>query len=188
MRNSLSEALRRARSAWRSTRPVLLRQRRALQAVLGVLILLATAWGLWRLGQGQYWQDGGRLLTGLYVMPMYLLAPWWACVKLSDPPSLYPRGILTDVLAVGIAASRTVTPVIPASGHVVFLVYSLLTTRSRWYFVPAAAFLLFTLVVKLAVWQDFASPTTGALVALGLWRLRGSRPAAPGDSRSDAQL
>lgn len=73
-----------------------------------------------------------------------------------------------DIAVVGLAALRTVTGLLPFSGHMLFFTYSL-AARSRLYRVAALAILLETTWFKLVIWRDPLSWSVGlALGALAL--------------------
>jgi hypothetical protein len=156
------------------------------------LMALVLAAALRRFVSGEYWQDAGRVLMTLYVVPMYLLAPAWAAAMLERPGRLVPWAVWVDYLAVAVAASRTVTNVLPASGHVVFLVYTVVVTGHRAYRAVAGGYLALSLAGKFLLWHDFVTPVVGGLVAWGLWWLRGrasktevGRPGHSGSSEKD---
>lgn len=163
------------------------RFRRPIRLVLLILMMLALAGGAVRFMRGQYWLDSDRIVMTFYLVPMYLLVLGWAGVMLGLPRLLTPLAVWVDLLAVAIAASRCLTNAIPASGHVVFLLYAILITPHRLYRILAGSYLAATLVCKFALWHDFITPTLGALIALALWKLRAR---ATGDAAvlQDARL
>ena len=136
------------------------------------LMIAAVAWGLWRFVAGCCWQEREKLLVGLYVMPMYVLAPWWVLVLLSEAEPLRLPCVLVDALVLVLAASRMLSPIVPASGHVLFLLYSLLVSRRLIYRLPAGAVLLVSIAMKFALWRDAWTVAIGAVLAIGLWLLR----------------
>jgi hypothetical protein len=88
---------------------------------------------------------------------------------------------MVDVAVLAVAAARFLGAVVPVSGHMLFLVYSAVTTRNRWYQLLAVALIMETTLFKLGVWAD---PTTWALGAAaglvggGLYRLGRRGPQA----------
>ena len=158
---------------------LVLRHRRAVRLVLLGMMCLVLAGAAWRLYRGRYWQDDDRIVMTFYLVPMYLLALGWAGVMLGQPRLLLPMAVWVDVLAVAVAVSRTMTTIIPASGHVVFLLYSLLVTPHRAYRLLAGAYLAATLLAKFVLWHDVITPVLGGVIAWALWRLRLRAARAP---------
>lgn len=152
-----------------------------MRVVLLGLMILITAAAAWRLIQWRIWENREALMNGLYSLPMAPLLFWWMIAMLQRPQHIKPYPVLIDALAVTLAASRIAGPFFPASGHVLFLVYSFLATRNVPYRYAAATMLVLTLVCKFVLFHDPITPTTGAIAAVILWRLRCS---AMRDSRS----
>lgn len=74
-----------------------------------------------------------------------------------------------DVGVVSLALARAVFPVPGYSGHVLFLLYALFSSRSKTVRILSALVLAQVLVVKFALWNDFVTPLgAAALAALAL--------------------
>lgn len=76
--------------------------------------------------------------------------------------SLLAVGI--DALVVGLALVRAVYALPWISGHTLFLVYAVLTVRSRWARIPAVLVLAQVVYLKIFVWHDLTL-LGGALLA-----------------------
>ena len=81
---------------------------------------------------------------------------------------------MIDCLVVGLAASR-VLGLFFFSGHVLFLVYSFLTTNNFGYRVFAACLIMETVIFKIFVWQDLFTPLAGLVIVAFFLNLRESR-------------
>ena len=148
--------------------------RRSLRLMVVVAGAALTTWCLWRAVTGRVWEDPQRLQMGLYVFWMYPLAAWWAWIRLGESAPLRAREVLVDLLTLALAGSRTIAPVYPGSGHVLFLLYSLPTVAHRPYRVVAAVALAVTMAVKLLAWGDVLSPAISAGVVVVLLWVRGT--------------
>jgi hypothetical protein len=73
---------------------------------------------------------------------------------------------IVDVLVVGTAMWRVIGNVPYVSGHALFLIYALLSTRSRVAQLTAAVVMLQVVYLKYFVWGDWITATNG--FALGL--------------------
>lgn len=76
------------------------------------------------------------------------------------------RQHIIDVLVVGTSMWRAVGNVPFISGHVLFLTYALLSTRSRVARISAAVVMLQVVYLKYVVWHDWITPTSGIVVGL----------------------
>jgi hypothetical protein len=149
-----------------------LRHARLVRWLLLAMMLAVLAGATWRFVRGQYWLDREKLVMTFYLVPMYLLALGWAAVMLRQPALLGPAAVWVDALAVVIGGSRTLTNIIPASGHVVVLLYSILVTPHRGYRLAAGIYLALALAMKFVLWHDVFTPVLGGVIAYWLWRLR----------------
>jgi hypothetical protein len=112
--------------------------------------------------------DVHRTLMFLYVMPMYFISPFWVYARLTETKTFRVESSVVDLVAFIIAASRGLGPIIPVSGHMSLLVYSLHTTRMRAYRITVQAILTLSVAMKLLIWHDFVTSSLGFVVALGL--------------------
>lgn len=127
--------------------------------------------------------EAARFLA-LYVAPLFLAAPLWARERLrahmatGGAPGWRP---LLDGAVVLLSLARFVLgEVLPFSGHMLFLTYTVLLPASRAYHWLAAVLLVETTVFKLVLWADVSSWAIGLVVgalAAGLVRWAGSRSA-----------
>ena len=143
----------------------------AVTATMAALFLLTLTGGVWRFARGRVWEDPARLLMGIYCGPMYLLFIVWVWARLREERPWAPAAVGVDFAATALAASRLLPVSYPASGHVLFLLYTLLATRCRAYRAAAAVALACTLAAKLLWLQDALTPAAGAVTAVALWRL-----------------
>jgi hypothetical protein len=119
-----------------------------------------------------------RRFVVFYIAPMVVAFPLWARVRL-DGIERRPRArIVLDAAVVVLAVARTVTGLLPFSGHMLFLTYSLLTTRERLYQAIAVLLLVETTWFKLGLWSDLRSWSIGlvaGLAAAGAWAVAGRK-------------
>jgi len=118
----------------------------------------------------------------LYVAPMLFACPFWMRLRLNAVAELTIARGAVDVAVVAVAITRWLGPAIPLSGHMLFLVYSGLTTRATGYRLLATALLIETTVFKLLLWSD---PTTWGLGGLAGLLAAGARRVV-GDGKADA--
>jgi len=144
-----------------------------MRAALAALAAATAALAAWRFARERAWEDPQRLWMALYIAPIYVLAFAWAAVAAGQRRFLRPRGLAVDAVVVGLARSRGIVPIFPGSGHVLFLLYTVLVTRSLAYRLAAIAFLAVSLAMKLVLWHDVVTPLVGAAAAVALWRLSG---------------
>ena len=103
-----------------------------------------------------------------YFAPMVMIAPLWLRQRLGEDGSLAGTRLVIDALVFVLAMVRTVG-ILPFSGHVLFLVHTLLTARgpgAATYRLLAIAFLLETTWVKLVIWHDPTSWSLGIVAGL----------------------
>jgi hypothetical protein len=86
-----------------------------------------------------------------YVAPLVIAAPLWLRGRLEVPM----RTRVVDIVVLALAFARFVTGLLPFSGHMLFVTYSLLarpvSPRYRW---VAGALLVETTLYKLWQWHD----------------------------------
>jgi hypothetical protein len=123
-------------------------------------IYALAAWGSW---------PAARFLLA-YVAPMCSAVPWWARERLravAQAPGTTAGRLMLDTAVVGLAIARFgIGELLPFSGHMLFLGYSLLTTSARGYRLAALALLIETTIFKLVVWQDIRSWVIGLVLGL----------------------
>ncbi|HET7462872.1 MAG TPA: hypothetical protein VFJ82_16580 [Longimicrobium sp.] len=164
---------------------VLLRHRSTLERALpaaAVLLTIAAVLAGFLVEAGP-----ARRFVVFYLAPLVLVFPLWARARLRTLPA-HPGGrIALDAAVVIFATLRTLTGALPFSGHMLFLTYSILTTRVRWYLAVAALLIAETTWFKLVVWHDLASwsiglaaglACAGVYALLGRWRAGDEHAAA----------
>ena len=124
-----------------------------------------------------------------YIAPFALGFLLWARRRVLDSWSTADARVLIDALAVGLSALRLAGPVVPPSGHMLFFVFSFLTTSSPGYRVVTLILIAETSYIKFFVWQDrrswgygiLAGVVLGAtyLAGTGIGKLRGGDPRPP---------
>lgn len=106
-------------------------------------------------------------LSVLYNWPLYAIGLVWLYYRWQGRAGLNCWRILLDTTVVVIAASRFLGPLIPSSGHALFLTYIGLTVDRRLFRVLAAILLLATIALKLS-WGDYRSWLYGLLLGAAL--------------------
>jgi len=117
-----------------------------------------------------------------YLAPPIFALPLWLRDRLRHLGDCTRRSVTLDALAIALAAARLVSCVLPFSGHMLFFLYTALTTRSRGYRALAWALAAETTYFKLALWNDPLTWTGGIVtgVALALLHRRAAQaPTAP---------
>jgi hypothetical protein len=121
-----------------------------------------------------------RRFVVFYIAPMVLVFPLWARVRLARI-EVEPAGrVALDAAVTLLAEVRTLTGALPFSGHMLFLTYSLLTTRPLWYRVVAILLIAETTWFKLGMWSDLRSWSLGlacGLAAAAVYAFLGKRRA-----------
>lgn len=102
----------------------------------------------------------------LYLAPLASAFLLWLRLRLLCPVGARRSARILDAGVVAVAALRAVTDAIPLSGHMLFLVYSGLTTRGWAYPLLAVLLVAETTVFKLLVWNDPASWALGGFAGL----------------------
>jgi len=107
--------------------------------------------------------EGGaaRRFLLLYVAPFFVAFFAWARIRVGELPRASRTAMAVDGLAVVLGAVRFVGGPVPFSGHMLFFVYSALTTRSVPYLLLVLALAAQATWYKLAVWDDFTSWSLG---------------------------
>jgi hypothetical protein len=159
--------------------------RRILQLVLVAMMLLILTLELTHFVRGRLWRHGQTVMT-IYMVPMYLLVLGWLAIMLERPRLLRPLPLCVDLVAIFLGATRMFTLAIPASGHAVLLVYSILVTPHRTYRLIACGYLVITVAINMLLWSSYISPVVGAAVGVVLWYVRSRAMGASADSRADA--
>lgn len=85
------------------------------------------------------------------------MAAAWASIKIDEaPPPRFCRGI--DVLVfLGALGRFVVGEILPFSGHMLFFIHSILTTKNRLFKTFAGLLILETTYIKLKIWHDYQS-------------------------------
>jgi len=107
----------------------------------------------------------GEKFSALYSLPLYSVFFSWLYCRLRENAKFSIVTIILDLAVIGLAASRFFGPIIPSSGHALFLSYSLFTINSRLYRIVAAILLALTIALKLS-WGDYYSWLYGVLIGV----------------------
>ena len=99
-----------------------------------------------------------------YVAPFFVAFPLWLRTRLARPWG--GREMAVDGAVSLLGALRFPGSFLPFSGHTLFFVYSLLSTRAAWYRVLVLLLLAETAYFKLLVWSDPRSFILGIVLAL----------------------
>jgi len=135
------------------------RIRRALALAAAAVPLLFAAGALVVDG----WEARRFLL--LYLAPFFVAFFAWARLRLDSLAESGRGALAVDVAAVALGALRFAGGPVPFSGHMMFFVFSALTTRSAAYRLLALALAVETTWFKLVSWRDPVSWALG--IALG---------------------
>lgn len=127
-------------------------------------------------------------LSVRYLAPIYGLFFLWVSLRLRTWARMPRAQWIPDLSAALLAASRTCVPVIPFSGHALFLAYTLATTPSRVYRVLALLFLVDTIYLKLVVWSAPWSLLAGLCIAVVLTIASIAQSSRAGGSPGDELL
>lgn len=109
------------------------------------------------------WKE--KMETIIYSIPMVLIFFLWLRYRLDEAHTFKHQFFLIDAAVVGLAAIR-ILRLLFHSGHVLFLLYTLITTESKTYKWVTGIMLVFTLCLKIFYWGDFITPLIGAGMAL----------------------
>lgn len=103
----------------------------------------------------------------IYAAPLLVAVALWGRARLQVVETLTPLTLAMDGVVVALSFVRFVFgEVHPLSGHMLFLTYSVITTRATGYRWLAVILLLETTVFKLLIWRDPYSWTLGLLAGL----------------------
>jgi hypothetical protein len=102
----------------------------------------------------------------LYVAPLLVAGPLWVRSRLGGLRQYSMSAHVLDALVLAISVIRVFGDLVPFSGHMLFLVYSAVTTPLRWYRVMAALLIILTTVFKFAVLKDPLSWSLGLVVGI----------------------
>lgn len=125
--------------------------------------------------------DVGKLLYSLhYVVPMIIFAAALVDDRLAHGQQLRAAGTALDAAVILIAASRLLTSRFPYSGHMVLLVYGLMTACGRPMRILAVVLLIHATALKLLAWHDPVTWSIGAV--MGYLFARFHKRSAPGQA------
>ncbi len=109
--------------------------------------------------------------TIVYSLPLVFLIFIWASYKLGEEETFHWEVFLVDSLAILLAASRLLA-LFFHSGHVLFLLYTYVTTPYRAYRLLCLPMILVTAYFKIIYWGNFITPVIGAILAMILIECR----------------
>lgn len=132
--------------------------------VAAVLVPLLIAAGGWMVSER--WEV--RRFLVLYTAPCFVAFFLWLRIRLRTPEAHSRGAIVMDVAALAASALRVTGPAVPWSGHMVFYVYSALTTRSLPYALLVTVLAGSATWFKLVVYDDLWSWGWGVLLGLFL--------------------
>lgn len=126
-----------------------------------VLCLLAARWAFVETGS---W--GAVRFFVLYALPLFVIAPIWARTRLAIIHELSWLTLAIDATVLVLSIARFfASDVFPFSGHMLFLTYTLLTSRHASYRWLALALIVETSVFKY-MWHDSRSWAIGLVLGL----------------------
>ena len=109
--------------------------------------------------------------TIIYSIPMVFLFFFWLKYKLDEENIFHLELMAVDGVAVFLTMIR-LFGLSYHSGHVLFLLYTYLTTPNRRYRLLCIPMFIVTGYFKVFYWGDFVTPILGAILALLLVRIR----------------
>ena len=128
--------------------------------VAPVLGFVAGAWAYQETGS---W--GSVRFFVFYAAPLFLAAPLWMRSRVCAITQLSSLALVMDVVVFVASVARfAASAIFPFSGHMLFLTYTLLTARARWYGWLAAALIIETSFFKLVLWHDQRSWMIGLVL------------------------
>ena len=147
---------------------------RRLRALLLVTALVCPAIAVFAGLRASNWAVERGL--NFYIAPLFFAGPLWLRVRLGEAVPRWGARWAMDLSVFALAVLRFVTGHwLPFSGHMLFLTYSGMTTRSGGYRVFAVALALETAWFKFVLWHDPRSFWLGVIggalaagVALGV--------------------
>jgi hypothetical protein len=103
--------------------------------------------------------------TIVYSIPMVFIFFLWLRYRLDEDRIFEHQLFLIDTAVIGLSAIRILGWLFH-SGHVLFLLYTFMTSKSKIYKWVSGLMLVFTLMLKFFYWHDFITPFTGAVMAI----------------------
>lgn len=147
-------------------RRLLIRHREPLRRACGVCAVAVPL----AFAAGALVVDGwpARRFLLLYVAPFFVAFFVWARIRLGRMPEERPGALAVDAVAVVLGAVRFAGLPVPFSGHMLFFVYSALTTRSAPYLMMTMLLIAETTWYKLVAWRDPRSWALGIAAGAAL--------------------
>lgn len=110
-----------------------------------------------------------KMETIIYSIPMVFIFFLWLRFRLDEQNIFQHQLLLIDATVVALAGVR-ILGLLFHSGHVLFLLYTIMTAQNKSYQWIAILMLGFTIYLKIFYWGDFLTPTIGGLIAfLFIW-------------------
>jgi len=109
------------------------------------------------------WMD--KKVSIFYNIPMIFIFFLWLNYKIQEKEIVYLKVIGVDLIVLFFTLVR-LFGLMYHSGHVLFLLYSFLTTENKFYRIICFIMLLVTAYFKFFIWSDFITPTVGIVMAL----------------------
>jgi hypothetical protein len=102
-----------------------------------------------------------------YVAPLLLAAPIWVQLRIGESGPAMTKMVVVDGAVILFSFLRfAFGAILPFSGHMLFLTYSVVTTSQRWYRWLALALIVETTFFKLWLWEDARSWLLGLFIGL----------------------
>jgi uncharacterized membrane protein len=109
--------------------------------------------------------------TIIYSIPLVFLLFIWAKNKLDEKNIFHRELIMVDAAVILLAGIR-VLGLLFHSGHVLFLLYTYITTPNKTYRLLCWPMIIVTAYFKIFYWGDFFTPIIGAIMAMLFVSLR----------------
>ena len=118
-----------------------------------------------------YYEFEEKTVDIFYNVPMVFVFFVWIKCKIEEKEIVHLQLVFIDLLVLFFVSVR-MFGLMYHSGHVLFLLYSFLTTENKFYQAICVLMMLVTIYFKFFFWSDFITPTVGTIMALFFIRLR----------------
>lgn len=115
------------------------------------------------------WEDTKE--TIVYSIPLVFLLFIWMRYKLEEKHIFHAKIITIDAAVILLAAIR-ILGLLFHSGHVLFLLYTYITTKNKGYRMLCWPMIIVTAYFKICYWGDFLTPIIGAIMAVFFINIR----------------
>lgn len=103
-----------------------------------------------------------------YIMPVVLLFLFWIKLKIENEIIINIHFYLDLIITFlsGIRSINMLMPFLPYSGHVVFILYSWVSTKNKMYRIFAGIVFAITTFFKMYIWHDYFTWLSGMILVM----------------------